>query len=82
VFSRSPVQRRRAVLAVLLGVSLVLLTVYFSEPVTGGLHAIQRGAGEVFHAGSSEWVNGLRLREPFTETITRTVVRRLAGLSV
>jgi rod shape-determining protein MreC len=32
---------------VLLGVSLVLLTVYFSEPVTGGLHAIQRGAGEV-----------------------------------
>src|SRR4051794_3388804 len=47
MFSRSPVQRRRAVLAVLLGVSLVLLTVYFSEPVSGGLHAIQRGAGEV-----------------------------------
>jgi len=46
VFSRSPVQRRRAVLAVLLGVSLVLLTIYFSEPVSGGLHAIQRGAGE------------------------------------
>ena len=48
MFSRSPVQRRRAVLAVLLGVSLVLLTIYFSEPVTGGLHAVQRGAGEVF----------------------------------
>jgi rod shape-determining protein MreC len=47
MFSRSPVQRRRAVLAVLLAVSLVLLTVYFSEPVSGGLHAIQRGAGEV-----------------------------------
>jgi rod shape-determining protein MreC len=47
MFSRSPVQRRRAVLAVLLAVSLVLLTIYFSEPVTGGLHAIQRGAGEV-----------------------------------
>jgi rod shape-determining protein MreC len=31
---------------VLLGVSLVLLTVYFSEPVSGGLHAVQRGAGE------------------------------------
>jgi rod shape-determining protein MreC len=46
VFSRSPVQRRRAVLAVLLAISLVLLTIYFSEPVTGGLHAIQRGAGE------------------------------------
>jgi rod shape-determining protein MreC len=47
MFSRSPVQRRRAVLAVLLAVSLVLLTVYFSEPVGGGLHAIQRGAGDV-----------------------------------
>jgi rod shape-determining protein MreC len=47
MFSRSPVQRRRAVLAVLLAVSLVLLTVYFSEPVSGGLHAVQRGAGEV-----------------------------------
>jgi rod shape-determining protein MreC len=46
VFSRSPVQRRRAVLAVLLAVSLVLLTIYFSEPVSGGLHAVQRGAGE------------------------------------
>jgi rod shape-determining protein MreC len=31
---------------VLLAVSLVLLTIYFSEPVGGGLHAIQRGAGE------------------------------------
>jgi rod shape-determining protein MreC len=47
MFSRSPVQRRRAVLAVLLATSLVLLTVYFSEPVGGALHAIQRGAGEV-----------------------------------
>jgi rod shape-determining protein MreC len=47
MFSRSPVQRRRAVLAVLLAVSLVLLTIYFSEPVGGGLHAIQRGSGEV-----------------------------------
>jgi rod shape-determining protein MreC len=47
MFSRSPVQRRRAVLAVLLAVSLVLLTIYFSESVGGGLHAMQRGAGEV-----------------------------------
>lgn len=47
MFSRSPVQRRRAVLAALLAVCLVLLTVYFSEPVGGALHAIQRGAGEV-----------------------------------
>jgi rod shape-determining protein MreC len=47
MFSRSQVRRRRAVLAVLLGLSLVMLTVYFSESVGGGLHAIQRGAGEV-----------------------------------
>jgi len=31
---------------VLLAVSLVLLTIYFSEPLSGGLHAVQRGAGE------------------------------------
>ena len=30
----------------LLAVSLVLLTIYFSEPLSGGLHAVQRGAGE------------------------------------
>jgi rod shape-determining protein MreC len=47
VFSRNQVQRRRAVLAVLLAVSLVLLTVYFGEPASGALHAIQRGASEV-----------------------------------
>jgi rod shape-determining protein MreC len=47
VFSRNQVQRRRAVLAVLLAVSLVLLTVYFNEPASGALHAIQRGASEV-----------------------------------
>jgi rod shape-determining protein MreC len=64
MFSRSPVQRRRAVLAVLLAVSLVLLTIYFSEPVTGGLHAIQRGAGEVLsplEAGVS------RIFKPFSD---------------
>src|SRR5215217_3660467 len=47
MFSRSQVRRRRGVLGVLLGTSLVLLTIYFSEPVGGGLHAIQRGAGEI-----------------------------------
>jgi hypothetical protein len=46
----------------------------------GMIVSFKRGAGEVFHAGTSEWVNGLRLREPFTETITRTVLRRLAQL--
>jgi rod shape-determining protein MreC len=32
---------------VLLGVSLVLLTVYFGESAGGALHAVQRGAGDV-----------------------------------
>lgn len=47
---------------------------------SGMIVSFKKGAGEVFHAGASEWVNGLRLREPFTEAITRTVVRRFAGL--
>jgi rod shape-determining protein MreC len=64
VFSRSPVQRRRAVLAVLLGVSLVLLTIYFSEPVGGGLHAIQRGAGEVL---SPLEEGAARIFKPFSD---------------
>jgi hypothetical protein len=47
---------------------------------SGMIVSFKKGAGEIFHAGASEWVNGLRLREPFTEAITRTVIRRLAGL--
>ena len=47
MFSRNQVRRRRAVLAVLLGISLVLLTAYFGGSAGGALHAIQRGAGEV-----------------------------------
>src|SRR4051812_32073739 len=64
MFSRSPVQRRRAVLAVLLAVSLILLTIYFSEPVSGGLHAIQRGAAEV----TSPLADGAsRVFKPFSD---------------
>jgi rod shape-determining protein MreC len=37
------VRRRRAVLAVLVGLSLVLLTAYFGESANGGLHSLQRG---------------------------------------
>jgi rod shape-determining protein MreC len=40
------VRRRRATLAVLVGMSLVLLTAYFGESAGGALHAIQRGAQE------------------------------------
>src|SRR5436190_12092700 len=64
MFSRSPVQRRRAVLAILLAVSLVLLTIYFSEPVTGGLHSIQRGAGEVL---SPMEEGAARIFKPFSD---------------
>lgn len=64
MFSRSPVQRRRAVLVALLAVSLVLLTVYFSEPVSGGLHAIQRGAGEVL---SPLEEGAARIFKPFSD---------------
>jgi rod shape-determining protein MreC len=41
------VRRRRAVLALLVALSLLLLTVYFGESAGGGLHATQRGALEV-----------------------------------
>jgi rod shape-determining protein MreC len=41
------VRRRRAVLALLVGLSLFLLTAYFGESANGGLHAVQRGALEV-----------------------------------
>jgi rod shape-determining protein MreC len=64
MFSRSPVQRRRAVLAALLAASLVLLTIYFSEPVSGGLHAIQRGAGEVL---SPIEAGATRIFKPFSD---------------
>lgn len=41
------VRRRRAVLGGLVALSLVLLTAYFGESASGGLHALQRGATEV-----------------------------------
>ncbi len=36
------VRRRRAVLALLVVLSLILLTAYFGEPSSGGLHSVQR----------------------------------------
>lgn len=41
------VRRRRAVVAALVALSLILLTAYFGESSGGGLHAVQRGAMEV-----------------------------------
>jgi rod shape-determining protein MreC len=42
------VRRRRAVLAGLVGISLILLTAYFGAPSTSPLHTLQRGIAEVF----------------------------------
>jgi hypothetical protein len=47
---------------------------------SGMVVAFRKGLGEVFHAGAAEWVNGLRLRGPFTEAITRTVIQRFSRL--
>jgi len=44
MYDRRPVRRRRAALAVSVLASVGLLTIFFGEPVGGGLHAIQRGA--------------------------------------
>lgn len=44
----------------------------------GQMAVFTRNGGTVFNAGSCEWVNGLRLREPFTEKITRNVLDRFS----
>jgi rod shape-determining protein MreC len=58
------VRRRRAVLAVLVLLSLFLLTAYFGEGNGGSLHAVQRGAMEVF-APIQEGAN--RALKPFRD---------------
>lgn len=39
-----------------------------------------RGRGEVFHAGSCEWVAGLRRRDAMVEQVTRNVLDRYLGV--
>ena len=58
------VRRRRAVLAVLVLLSLFLLTAYFGESSSGALHAVQRGAMEVL-APIQEGAN--RALKPFRD---------------
>jgi rod shape-determining protein MreC len=58
------VRRRRAVLAVLVLLSLFLLTAYFGEGNGGALHGVQRGAMEVF-APIQEGAN--RALKPFRD---------------
>jgi len=53
------------------------------ERFRGGLGAgmmasFTRGRGQVFNAGSTEWVNGLIHRDPFTEQITQNVLDRFS----
>jgi rod shape-determining protein MreC len=45
--NRKQIRRRRATAVGLVVLSIVLLTVYFSETASGALHSIQRGAMEV-----------------------------------
>lgn len=44
------------------------------EYSAGMIGTFTRGAGSVFCAGTTEWVNGLVHHEPFTTTITRNVL--------
>ena len=45
-YDKHVIRRRRVTLGVLVGISLMLITVYFGEGAGGALHAIQRGAQE------------------------------------
>jgi hypothetical protein len=40
------------------------------------LASFQRGAGEVFNSGTTEWAHGLKAADPFVEAITHNVMRR------
>ncbi|MFM9858157.1 DUF6605 domain-containing protein [Pseudoxanthobacter sp. M-2] len=42
----------------------------------GMIVTFPRGRGEVFHAGSCEWVAGLLRRDPMVERVTENVLRR------
>jgi rod shape-determining protein MreC len=66
---RKTIRRRRAVFGALVVGSLALLTIWFGEPAGGALHAIQRGAQEVFspiQAGAS------RALKPFRDAVAWT----------
>lgn len=45
-YDKQVIRRRRITFGVLVGISLVLLTIYFGEGTGGTLHAVQRGAQE------------------------------------
>ena len=41
--------------------------------------SFQRGKGEVFNAGTTEWAHGLAAGDPFVTRITRNVLARFGG---
>ena len=43
---------------------------------SGMIVTFPKGRGEVFHAGTCEWVAGLIDRDPYVEAVTRTVLER------
>lgn len=47
MYDKKVIRRRRAVLAVLVILSVILLTAYFGEPGGGVIHSVQRGAQQV-----------------------------------
>jgi hypothetical protein len=46
---------------------------------SGMVVSMKKGRGEVFTAGSCEWVMGLAHHDPFTEQITRNVLERFTA---
>jgi len=48
MYDRKVIRRRRAALAVCVGLSIAILTAYFGESSGGFFHALQRGAQEAF----------------------------------
>lgn len=48
MYDKKVVRRRRAVLGVLVALSIALLTIYFGESASGGLHDFSRGAQAAF----------------------------------
>jgi hypothetical protein len=47
----------------------------------GMIVSFQKGKGSVFHAGSCEWVAGLKFNDFYTQTVTRNVLNRFTGKS-
>jgi rod shape-determining protein MreC len=73
VYDRKVVRRRRAALAVFVGLSLVILTAYFGESSSGLFHAFQRGAGEAFAPIETGTTRALKPARDFVGWIGDTV---------